>query len=127
MESATSSISARRGGCPGFVCSGRLKENVDPALATKAFAGRKMSQKMFSKDQRAFFSKLVPNVGKLGLLDANNGYLRKLWGEAGLLEYEFAEDTSADYEQYDAVAQDRAAASAGESTQSGDGSTSNSP
>ena len=26
--------------------------------------------------QRGFFAKLVPNVRKLGLLDANNGYLR---------------------------------------------------
>jgi hypothetical protein len=60
--------------------------------------------------QRAFMSKLVPNVRKLGLLDANNGYLRRIWGESGLLEFEFAEDTSGDYEQYDAVAQDRAAA-----------------
>lgn len=59
--------------------------------------------------QRAFFAKLVPNVRKLGLLDANQGYLRRLWGEAGLLEFEFADDTAADYEQYDAVAQDRAA------------------
>ena len=40
------------------------------------------------------------------------GYLRKLWDEAGLLKYEFADDTASDYETYDAVAQDRAAASA---------------
>jgi len=59
--------------------------------------------------QRAFFAKLVPNVRKLGLLDANNGYLRQLWGEAGLLEFEFADDTSEDYAQYDAVTADRAA------------------
>ena len=57
-----------------------------------------------------FFSKLVPNVRKLGLLDANNGYLRQAWGDAGLLEYEFAEDTSADYASYDEVAKDREAA-----------------
>ena len=31
---------------------------------------------------------------QLGLLDANNGYLRKLWDEAGLLQYEFADDTA---------------------------------
>jgi hypothetical protein len=58
---------------------------------------------------RGFFAKLVPNVRKLGLLDANNGYLREKWGEAGLLEFEFADDTGSDYESYDAVAQDRAA------------------
>ena len=53
---------------------------------------------------RGFFAKLVPNVRKLGLLDANNGYLRERWGEAGLLEFEFADDTGSDYETYDAVA-----------------------
>ena len=57
--------------------------------------------------QRGFFSKLVPNTRKLGLLDANDGYLRKAWGEAGLLEFEFADDTASDYDSYDAVAQDR--------------------
>ena len=59
---------------------------------------------------RGFFAKLVPNVRKLGLLDANDGYLREKWGEAGLLEFEFADDTGSDYESYDAVAQDRAGA-----------------
>ena len=59
--------------------------------------------------QRGFFAKLVPNVRKLGLLDANDGYLRQKWGEAGLLEFEFADDTASDYESYDAVAHDRAA------------------
>jgi hypothetical protein len=57
--------------------------------------------------------KLVPNTRKLGLLDANNGYLCKKWEEAGLMEFEFADDTASDYETYDAVAQDRAAATAG--------------
>jgi hypothetical protein len=61
---------------------------------------------------RGFFAKLVPNTRKLGLLDANNGYLRQKWGEAGLLEFEFADDTGSDYETYDAVAEDRAAMSA---------------
>jgi hypothetical protein len=57
---------------------------------------------------RGFFAKLVPNVRKLGLLEANDGYLRRQWGEAGLLEFEFADDTGSDYETYDAVAADRA-------------------
>ena len=60
--------------------------------------------------QRGFFAKLVPNVRKLGLLDANDGYLRGLWADAGLLQYEFADDTASDYEDYDEVAKDRAAA-----------------
>ena len=63
--------------------------------------------------QNAFFSKLVPNVRKLGLLEANDGYLRQQWGEAGLLAFEFAEDTATDFESYDAVAADRAAAGTG--------------
>jgi hypothetical protein len=58
--------------------------------------------------QGAFWSKLVPNVRKLGLLDANAGYLREQWGAAGLLEYEFADDTGSDYASYDEVAADRA-------------------
>jgi hypothetical protein len=64
----------------------------------------------FETFQSAFFSKLVPNVRKLGLLDANDGYLRQKWGEAGLLQFEFVEDTASDFESYDAVAADRAAA-----------------
>ena len=63
----------------------------------------------FESFQRAFFAKLVPNVRKLGLLDANDGYLRQQWGEAGLLEFEHADDTATDFESYDAVAADRAA------------------
>jgi hypothetical protein len=51
---------------------------------------------------------LVPNVRKLGLLDANDGYLRQKWSEAGLLEFEFAQDTASDFESYHAVAADRA-------------------
>jgi hypothetical protein len=67
---------------------------------------------------RGFFAKLVPNVRKLGLLEANDGHLREKWGEAGLLEFEFADDTGSDYETYDAVAADRkvAAESAGSGT-----------
>jgi len=67
----------------------------------------------FSGFARGFFAKLVPNVRKLGLLEANDGYLRRMWGEAGLLEFEFADDTASDYETYDAVAQDRTTAAAG--------------
>jgi len=87
----------------------RLGVNVDdvvPYLIEGAMAIRLDPRAAF---QRGFFAKLVPNTRKLGLLDANDGYLREKWGEAGLLEFEFADDTASDYEQYDAVAQDRAA------------------
>ena len=45
---------------------------------------------------------------KLGLLDEKRGRLREKWGEAGLLDFEFADDTGSDYEEYDEVARDRA-------------------
>jgi hypothetical protein len=73
-----------------------------------ADAAAQVGQGPFQSFQKAFFSKLVPNVRKLGLLDANNGYLRHQWGEAGLLRFEHADDTASDFESYDAVAIDRA-------------------
>ena len=88
---------------------GTTQDAVLPSLL-EAAAKRDMSQ--FAGFQGAFFSKLVPNVRKLGLLDANDGHLRKGWEAAGLLQYEFADDTGSDYEVYDEVAKDRAAAAA---------------
>ncbi|HET6949579.1 MAG TPA: ferritin-like domain-containing protein [Acidimicrobiales bacterium] len=87
---------------------------VDPEAVYPAIleAANRIKVHPFAGFQRGFFSKLVPNVRKLGLLDANDGYLRRHWGEAGLLEFEFADDTGSDYTSYDAVAQDRAAAAA---------------
>jgi hypothetical protein len=87
-------------------------EAVYPAIAE---AAGKIKVHPFTGFQRGFFAKLVPNVRKLGLLDANDDYLRRHWGEAGLLEFEFADDTGSDYESYDAVAADRAGASPGSS------------
>ena len=86
----------------------RLGVDINQLLPFIRDAAGKLGTDPTSNFQRAFFSKLVPNVRKLGLLDANDGYLRRLWGEAGLMRYEFDDDTSADYEAYDAVAQDRA-------------------
>jgi hypothetical protein len=85
-------------------------QEVYPAIME---AAGKVKVNPYAGFQKAFFAKLVPNVRKLGLLDANDGYLRRHWGEAGLLEFEFAEDTGADYASYDAVAADRAADSGG--------------
>jgi hypothetical protein len=74
-------------------------------------AAGKLDAELFMSFQKGFFAKLVPNVRKLGLLDANDGYLRGLWEEAGLMQFEFADDTGSDYETYDEVAKDRALAS----------------
>jgi hypothetical protein len=84
---------------------------VDPqALMPFIFeAASKMKSSPYRQFQAGFFSKLVPNVRKLGLLDANHGYLREKWGEVGLLQFEFADDTASEYERYDEVAKDRAA------------------
>src|SRR2546427_4313860 len=49
--------------------------------------------------RKVLFSKIVPNLKKLGLLDAGDGWLRKKFGELGVLEYEDWEDTGAEYER----------------------------
>ena len=90
----------------------RLGVSLEALLPSLHEAAGSIKVSPFVGFQRGFFAKLVPNVRKLGLLDANNGYLREEWGKAGLLEFEFADDTASDYESYDAVAADRAAASA---------------
>ncbi len=89
---------------------GTTAEQVVPFMVQ---AAQKVKANPAGGFARGFFAKLVPNVRKLGLLDANDGYLRRRWGEAGLLEFEFADDTGSDYESYDAVAQDRATAADG--------------
>jgi hypothetical protein len=91
----------------------RMGVSVDAVLPYLMEAAGKLGTGPFVAFQKAFFSKLVPNVRKLGLLDANDGWLRQQWAEAGLLQYEHADDTATDFEAYDAVAADRAAPTAG--------------
>jgi hypothetical protein len=88
----------------------RMGVSLDDVLPSLLEAAQKLGTNQFAGFQRAFFAKLVPNVRKLGLLDRNDGHLRQKWGEVGLLEFEFADDTGSDYETYDEVAKDRAAA-----------------
>ncbi len=87
----------------------RMGVKVEEVVPFLQQAAREQNVHPAAQFQRGFFSKLVPNTRRLGLLDANNGYLRKAWQEAGLMEFEFADDTASDYDSYDAVAQDRAA------------------
>ena len=54
------------------------------------------------------FSKIVPNCRKLGLLDAGDGWLRDRFTELGVIQFENAVDTGADYAAFDEVARDRA-------------------
>jgi hypothetical protein len=90
----------------------RMGVSFDAVLPSILEAVQKLDTSQFAGFESAFFAKLVPNVRKLGLLDRNNGHLRKGWETAGLLQYEFADDTGSDYETYDEVAKDRAAAAA---------------
>jgi hypothetical protein len=86
----------------------RMGTTADQVVPFIVEAAQKTKTNPMGGFARGFYAKLVPNVRKLGLLDANSGYLRQRWGQAGLLEFEFAEDTGSDYESYDAVARDRA-------------------
>jgi hypothetical protein len=102
---------------------GTTAEAVLPFIIEAAGQARINPMRGFA---RGFFAKLVPNVRKLGLLEANGGYLRQKWGEAGLLEFEFADDTGSDYESYDAVAADRMAASTSSGSTASAGGTASS-
>ena len=62
--------------------------------------------------QNMLFSKIVPNVKKLGLLDAADGWLRERFTEIGVIQFEDWIDTGEEYTELDEVAKDRAAASA---------------
>jgi hypothetical protein len=69
-----------------------------------------LDKSLFNSFEHGFYAKLVPNVRKLGLLDANDGHLRNEWAKAGIMAFDDGPDTAEDYASYDAVAQDRAAA-----------------
>jgi len=58
--------------------------------------------------QQLLFSKIVPNCKKLGLLDANDGWLRKRFDTLGVTQFEDWADTGEEYELLDEVAKDRA-------------------
>jgi hypothetical protein len=90
----------------------RVGVSLDEALPSMLEASQEIEQSAYTSFENGFFAKLVPNVRKLGLLDRNNGYLRQLWADAGLLKFEHADDTSEDYDSYDEVAKDRASATA---------------
>ena len=63
--------------------------------------------------QSMLFSKIVPNLKKLGLLDAGDGWLRTKFTELGVIQFEDWVDTGEEYASLDEVAKDRAAAAEG--------------
>jgi hypothetical protein len=58
--------------------------------------------------QQLLFAKIVPNCKKLGLLDANNGWLRDRFTEMKVIQFEDFVDTGEEYESLDELAKDRA-------------------
>jgi hypothetical protein len=63
--------------------------------------------------QVMLFSKIVPNVKKLGLLDAGDGWLRERFTEMGIIQFEDQVDTSEEYQTFDSVAAELGLAPAG--------------
>ncbi|MCP3989071.1 MAG: ferritin-like domain-containing protein [Actinomycetia bacterium] len=53
--------------------------------------------------QQLLFAKIVPNCKKLGLLDANDGWLRKKFETMQVIQFEDLADTEAEYELFDAT------------------------
>ena len=51
--------------------------------------------------QGALFSKIVPNLKKLGLLDAGDGWLRDRYSEMGVIAFEDLEDTATEFSRFD--------------------------
>jgi hypothetical protein len=50
--------------------------------------------------QQMLFSKIVPNLKKLGLLDAGDGWLRTKFTELGVIQFEDWADTGEEYEMF---------------------------
>ena len=65
---------------------------VDPKVAITTMRPPGMS-KNDDPFQMMLFSKIVPNLSKLGLLDANKGWLRKKFDTIGLTQFETWTDT----------------------------------
>jgi hypothetical protein len=82
---------------------------IDGRKMTKILLATPPDQQIF---QQMLFSKIVPNCKKLGLLDANSGWLRHRFEEIGVIQFEDWADTGEEYLEFDAVSVDRAAAEA---------------
>jgi hypothetical protein len=78
--------------------------DIDPAF----IIGRLRGDQLEDPFQQLLFSKIVPNCKKLGLLEANNGWLRERFTEIGVIQFEDWTDTSEEYEDLDELAKDRA-------------------
>ena len=73
---------------------------IDVKEAITTFAAADPNDDPF---QQLLFAKIVPNCKKLGLLDANDGWLRKKFETMQVIQFEDAMDTEAEYELLDAT------------------------
>ncbi|MEL7157570.1 MAG: hypothetical protein AAFN30_13330, partial [Actinomycetota bacterium] len=73
---------------------------IDVKTGIKTFASGDPNADPF---QQLLFAKIVPNCKKLGLLDANDGWLRKKFETMQVIQFEDAMDTETEYELLDAV------------------------
>ncbi len=80
---------------------------IDVREAIRTFSAQDPNEDPF---QQLLFAKIVPNCKKLGLLDANDGWLRKRFEEMHVIQFEDFVDTEAEYVLLDAVSADREAA-----------------
>ena len=55
--------------------------------------------------QAALFAKIVPNLKKLGLLDAGDGWLRDRYTEMGVIAFEDMNDTATEFARFDISAE----------------------
>ncbi|MGE3620226.1 MAG: ferritin-like domain-containing protein, partial [Acidimicrobiia bacterium] len=60
--------------------------------------------------QQLLFAKIVPNCRKLGLLDANDGWLRARFTDLGVIQYESWTESDEEYEAFQVAAGDAPAA-----------------
>ena len=82
---------------------------VAPSEAIRVFKEDDPELKNKDPFQQLLFSKIVPNCKKLGLLDANDGWLRARFDTLGVSQFEDWVDTGEEYQLLDEVAKDRAA------------------
>jgi hypothetical protein len=69
-------------------------------LSTKDVLPLVMASPQRTMFQSMLFSKIVPNCKKLGLLDANGGWLRERFTELGVIGFENNPDTGEEYDMF---------------------------
>ena len=90
----------------GLGAHGRAGEGRHPGLQ----AGRSRASRTRTRSSSSCSRRSCPNCKKLGLLDANDGWLRKRFDTLGVTQFEDWVDTGEEYELLDEVAKDRASA-----------------